>query len=399
MGETKVQTPGLKWRRRINGQEIPVWCARADAIRAGFPIKTCNLSETPTGLLKERCERLWAEMLGFLSRKESPRTFDGTIGSAVDLYVNHPASPYHKLKASSRAPYETYLGKLRQAHGARHVQNVTGLNVMTWHEHWRAPVEPGGAPRLAAASITLVCLKNALNFAMVCGFKQCSDLREILKLLALPRSAPRSEAPTAADIERARAAAHELGRHGAAFAYALQFETAIRQWDLIGQWAPLSDPRPSSVLARGMKWIGPTWAAIDERMVLAIIPSKTERTTRRRVHIDLRLCPMVMDELARIPLEARKGPLIVNEATGLPYRGDAFAKVWRRVRDRPTLWNRDIRAGALTEGGVAGASSDDRAKMAGHVSSKMTQQVYDRDVLIGSSRVAEARAKFREKKL
>ena len=38
------------------------------------------------------------------------------------------------------------------------------------------------------------------------------------------------------------------------------------------------------------------------------------------------------------------------------------------------------------------------AKLAGHAGPKMTRRVYDRDVLIASNRVAEARAKFREKK-
>ncbi len=44
---------------------------------------------------------------------------------------------------------------------------------------------------------------------------------------------------------------------------------------------------------------------------------------------------------------------------------------------------------------IAGASSDDRAKLAGH-SKKITRRVYDRDVLVSSSRVNEARAKFRK---
>jgi hypothetical protein len=47
---------------------------------------------------------------------------------------------------------------------------------------------------------------------------------------------------------------------------------------------------------------------------------------------------------------------------------------------------------------MAGASADDRAKMAGHSQPHVTRRVYDRDVLIGANRVAEARKAFREKK-
>lgn len=77
-----------------------------------------------------------------------------------------------------------------------------------------------------------------------------------------------------------------------------------------------------------------------------------------------------------------------------------FQAVWQAVRGEAELsaelWNRDLRAGAITEGGMAGASSDDRAKLAGHSGTKTTRAVYDRNVLVASNRVAEARAKFRK---
>jgi hypothetical protein len=60
-----------------------------------------------------------------------------------------------------------------------------------------------------------------------------------------------------------------------------------------------------------------------------------------------------------------------------------MAQLWAKVRHEAglgrTLWNRDLRAGGLTEGSIASATADDRAKRAGH-SKKMTQLVYDRDV-------------------
>lgn len=401
MGTDKAKNcPGLKYRKRTNGERVPYWCARPDAVAAGFPIRTANLSDTPADQLPIRCERLWAEMLDYLARRHRPEAFDGTIASAIDLYTRHSESPYHKLQESSRQPYDLYLRKLRQAHGARHVQHVTGLDVITWHKAWRAPLSPGAGPRLAAATVTLAVLKNVLNFAMVCGFKQCAELRQILGLLALPRPQPRTEAPSAADIEKARATAHELGRHGAAFGYALQFEAAMRQWDVIGKWVPLSDPRPSTIAAGAKKWLGPTWANVDSAMILTYTPRKTENTTRKRVHAKLMLLPMVVDELRRIPPEQRKGPLVVNERTGLPYTPEQYRVLWRKVRThaglKPSLWNRDMRAGALTEGGEAGASADDRAKLAGHVDERMVRGVYDRDVLVGTERVAEARARFRK---
>jgi hypothetical protein len=137
-------------------------------------------------------------------------------------------------------------------------------------------------------------------------------------------------------------------------------------------------------------------------MLLTIVPSKTERTTKARVRIDLKLCPMVMECIAAIPLEKRIGPLIVNDAIGEPFGFRSFDKLWRRVRDvaglRHSLWNRDLRSGGIAEGSKAGASHDDMGKLAGHSGSKMVREIYDRDVLVSANRVAEARARFREKK-
>jgi hypothetical protein len=339
-------------------------------------------------------------MLHFMNKTEVRLEFDGTLGSLIDLYLSDPESGFHKLKPSSRHPYDTYAHKIRKYHGSRRIESLSGLDVMRWHEQWRAPVD-GGEPRLGAAGMALNVLKCALLWGAFNKNPGCNELHDILLKLRLPTSKPRVYAPDAAAIEGVRTAAHEIGRHSAAFCYALQFETVSRQWDILGKWVPLADPRPSTVLAGGQKWIGPTWAAIDASMILRLTPTKTENTTGKRTGINLNLCPMVIEELASIPIEARTGPLIVNEFTGLPYGEEAFQRVWRIVREAaglsPRLWNRDIRAGGITEGGEAGASSDDRAKMAGHSSPRMAQKVYDRDVLIGTNRVAEARAKFRAK--
>ena len=68
----------------------------------------------------------------------------------------------------------------------------------------------------------------------------------------------------------------------------------------------------------------------------------------------------------------------MSEAAGLP----------------AALWNRDLRSGGVTEGQMAGAAAEDRAKMAGH-STKVNVRVYSRDTLAASNRVIEARERFR----
>jgi hypothetical protein len=361
-----------------------------------------NLGGIPEDGLLDRCARLQAEMVDWVKNGESKREdvsrFDGTFAGLIRIYLNHPDSSYHKLKHASRHPYDIYCGKLSKAIGKLSVANRTGLDVMRWHETLRKG--PNRPDRLGAATMALTVLKSAVTFGAVCGLPGCKDFLDTLKLVSLPRLKPRQEAPDAKQIERARAAAHADGHPRAALAYALQFETTLRQWDVIGQWFPLDDPRPSSVLCGREKWIGLTWAHIDENLCLSITPTKTERTTAARVKIDLKNMPMVIEELAKVPVAKRVGPMIVNVKTGLPYRGDTFAYVWRRVRvsaEIPkSVWNRDLRAGGITEGGQSGARLEDRAKMAAHANTKTTAEVYDRDILEASRRVSSSRKAFRE---
>ena len=106
---------------------------------------------------------------------------------------------------------------------------------------------------------------------------------------------------------------------------------------------------------------------IDSGLILRVTPTKTEQTSAASIEVDLSECPMVVEELSKIPVENRRGPLIVNPKTGLPYRQWYFRDLWRkcaRLSGIPdTMWNRDLRAGGNTEGQRAGAPVDDRKKL------------------------------------
>jgi hypothetical protein len=212
---------------------------------------------------------------------------------------------------------------------------------------------------------------------------------------------PRQEAPTAAQVISMRRAAHELGHPMAALAYAFQFECSLRQYDVIGQWVPIGDPRPSAILSGGRKWLGPMWSQIDDNMILSITPSKTENSTGARALHDLKTAPMVLEELAKIAPEARCGPLIISPRLRLPYRHEVFRRVWVRCTELAGLsratWNRDLRAGGVTEARQANASMDDVARTATHASKRTTATVYDRDTLEAARRVAQARTAYRGK--
>jgi integrase len=95
------------------------------------------------------------------------------------------------------------------------------------------------------------------------------------------------------------------------------------------------------------------------------------------------------------------GPLIINPQTGFPYRQSTYYHLWKRVAKAAGipegLWSRDLRAGAATEGGRAGAMVDDMAKQLGHTNKRTTAEVYDRDRLEAHRRVARVRVAYRDK--
>ena len=377
---------------------MPYWIASPAAIAAGFPTKSARLNAlNDDRLIIGRCERLQAEMLLWLDgQRDSGAIFDGTFGSLLKIYQTDADSTYHKLKPSSRYPYDVYLKKLIPHIGGRSIAAVTGKDLNKWYALWS-----DGGQKLAAARMALCVIKAAVRFGITLRKPGCAEFRVILDNMTFAAPKPRVFYPTASEIERARAAARQAQRPLRALAYAVQFETTLRQRDVIGEWVDLSDPRPSGVLGYGQKWLGPTWAQIDQHLILRVTPSKTENTSETKVAFGLTECPMVMAELATIPDEKRKGPLIIDERTDLPYRYDVWGAGWRRDRKAadisPQVWNRVLRAGGLTEGDLAGSNPDDRSKIAGHANRRITARVYERNTLEAHRRQATARRVHRGK--
>src|SRR2546430_6924072 len=100
----KLKAPGLGYRKRRSGADVPYWIADARAVKAGYPVKAVNLSvfANEPALLRQRCERLQAEMLLWLSgQREQRGIFDGTFRTLIDRYLTDPESSYVWLRPSS----------------------------------------------------------------------------------------------------------------------------------------------------------------------------------------------------------------------------------------------------------------------------------------------------------
>lgn len=400
----RPKASGLKWRKRASGPDVPVWLAKEVATAAGFRpryVRLENLADNGAALVA-RCNVLEGEMRAWMRTSGiTEQRWDGSLKALFELYQTDPASPYRtKIKPGTVKLYTIYLRKMTSHIGGLYIDQADGRDVMEWFAEWRQGAK--GKDQLPAANTCIAILKAAVSFGIVCRKEGVKAFQDVLSELTFPKPRGREHAPTAEHIIAARLAAHKNGAPRRALAYALQFETTARQWDLIGTWLPVSSPKVSAVIARGEKWVGPHWSDIDANLTLTIQPTKTEDTTEVEITYDLSACPMVVEELANFAHHERVGPLIFNENTGIPYRGSSFTEGWRKdykLAGIPeAIWNRDTRAGGITEGALSGASRDDRRRLAGHSKADRTES-YERGTidLEAHRSVMVARRAFREK--
>jgi hypothetical protein len=253
---------------------------------------------------------------------------------------------------------------------------------------------------MAHALIGMV--RTVVNFGCtILEDRDCERLAVILHRTKFKMAPPRSERLTAEQAEEVRIMAHRFGKHSIAVAQAFQFECILRQKDVIGEFVPLDEPGDSEVIdhARGLKWLrGLRWEEIDGNFILRHITSKRQK----EIVVDLKLAPMVMDELARFrPIIPTKGPIIVSEKTGLPWTASEFRRWWRQIADvcdiSRSVKNMDTRSGAISEATDAGADLEHVRHAATHSDIKMTVR-YSRGAEQKIANVQRIRAEYRANK-
>jgi hypothetical protein len=397
-----VKAPGLKWRKLANNLS-PVWVADETDVKNGYSPKTVNLKHLADqpDMLAAKCAALQADMLLWRTgyRRDLYR-FDGTIRSLLDVYENHERSPYHKLKPGSRRPYNHYIRRLRGALGTIQIRDVTGVDILDWHDLFS-----DNGKHLAAAAMARAVLDAAVSFGIMMRFDGAVEVSTILRETRrkLPSPASRDTSMTAEDVVRLRQSAHARGEPSMALTYALAFETTLRLWDITGQWWKIDEPGVSAVIDenRHEKWFGLQWEDIDSNMVLRYEPSKTADKTGAKIVYPLTKAPMVLEEFMHWPVEKRTGPVVRSETTGLPYQEQAWRDRFKKDRKAAgiatNVWARDLRASGISEGRGYDASIDDTSKVAGHSSTRTTKQIYDRAVLEAADRFADARIRGRER--
>ncbi len=271
----------------------------------------------------------------------------------------------------------------------RAVRALTPIDVKAWYRKWRAPGHEGGPERVKRAHDAVATFRIILNFGLSLGHAECGSLSEGLSKMRFERSSPRESQMTLAHARAFIAAALEFRLSGAiglsmAIGVATQFETMLRQKDVIGEWEADGAGRES--------WNGPyTW----ERIPGGIFRLKTSKTGTEIAH-DLTKLDLLWPLIQAVPQADRAGAIV--KAYGEPIRTRSYRKWFREIAQKAKIrirvWNMDARAGAVTEALEAGAEEKTVQRTATHASPAMTKR-YDRTAETAPLAVAEARRKAR----
>lgn len=379
---TVRDAPGLAWSKYAGDRYEARWRCRADIIARGYGIKSVRLwiGTEPTkeewDFIADTCVSLQQEMLVYANggppSLEGEAALDGTLRSLIRCYRTDKDSGYSKKRYGSRRHYDTLFKGIEESHGDQLLANLKARMFYRWHDDWNE----GGKTSIGKAKIGMMRL--LLNYgAALLEDPDCLRLATGLRTMRFKNAKPRTERLTSDQVIAIRAKAHELGRPSIALAQAFQFECMFRQKDVIGEYVPMKEPGISAVTKGKSKWLhGLRWEEIDANLILSHTTSKRGKP----ITVNLKNAPMVMEELARQFGDAMpaKGPIVVEEKSGLPWDTTWFRQNWRKLADAcgipKSVKNMDTRAGAISEATDAGAQLEHVRHAATHSDIAMTQR-------------------------
>jgi hypothetical protein len=249
----------------------------------------------------------------------------GTIARLTDLiglYRTDDESPIKKVRFVTRRYYENNCKRLIAERGDARLNQITAQTITEWHKTWAAK----SGVSMAHALITMLRLLFSFGLTRF-GDRECERLSLILNKVKFEIPKPRNEALNEEQANAIRAEAHRQLRPSIAVAQAFQYDTALTQKDVIGEWVPVSDPAHSVVINGDKKWVrGLRWEEIDGDIL-----RHPASNGMKEFEIDLKNHPMVMEELARVSSRPLSGPLVMNEHTSLPWMADDFREYWRKI--------------------------------------------------------------------
>jgi hypothetical protein len=252
----------------------------------------------------------------------------GTFDALVLSYRTHPSSPFHKLKHRVKNNYNQIFDKASTAIGGKQLSDLDADAIMRLYIEWT------GGTKFAWGHALVGKLRLLFAFGMnVLKDPESTRLSVVMSKLRFKIPEARTERLTLEYVNAIREAAHRhFGWHSIALAQAMQFELMLKQSDVIGEWVPASEPGLSDIVNGTEKWVrGIRWSNIDDNLILRHT-IYGGRSGAKGIEIDLKQAPMVMGELALLGDDhSRAGPVIINEANGLPWSQAEFRRKWRMI--------------------------------------------------------------------
>lgn len=269
-----------------------------------------------------------ADKLGFTlaEKRERKSAAGGTLRALMDSYVSSTA--YTELRFKTREYYD-YLMKPFIPHGSVKLADLKAKDIQRIYDR----LTEKGTVKLAMGRAVMTILRVIVHHgASALSDPECERLSVLLHNMrfALPKA--RTKSLSRDDVVLIIKTAHEMGFHSIALAQAFQYDLKLRQKDCIGEWVPLEEKGTplTDVMNGDVKWLrGLRWDEIDENLVLR----HPNTVGGKLIEIALRpeSAPLVMQELSRMDVLPKSGPIIISERTSFPWIHTEFRRYWRKV--------------------------------------------------------------------
>jgi hypothetical protein len=407
-GRPEGNAPGLKVRRDKRGNILRrAWMPTQAALDLGYEPAYVRLHDEDDAGIASRCRLLQADMLEWLAQKRgasNPATGVRLISDLIKQYTTRDASPYQRVKWNTKRTYRYVLNDMDRVIGQVRLADIRIDDIVRWFNDARYPEGKGRdkPDHLRTAAGIVAMLRRLVAFGVAIEVRECERLSTILSNYRFEAPKKRTAALEHKHVLAFIAEAVARGEHSLALGTALQFETTLRQRDVIGEWEPIGpDGATSAYVLGGVQWAnGLTWSHISPNWTLT--KSTTKSGGRKNVTFDLALMPLAFDLLQDIPEDARFGPLIIDQKVGRPFAETRYQRRWRAIANDAGLprevWNMDARAGGATEADEAGADPRDVQRTMTHSDMRTTSGYRRGEALPQTRRVATLRVAHRAQK-
>ena len=243
-----IVAPGLKRRANRDGKDRLYWYATPRAVKAGYEPKVVAIHDDNPESVRARCDALQRAMLEYLANKDGISVAaDMTVAMLARAYLLRDESPFQSVKWNTQRTYKQTLGVIETTWGGVRLDDINLAVLRRWYNDTRWPEGRGfdesGQPNpdlLRKAHGVVGMIRRIVSFGVAAELPGCDRLDRILSKTDFEAPRARSSSMTFGHVEAFVSCAQKNGRNSLALATALQFESQMRQKDVIGEWAPVA---------------------------------------------------------------------------------------------------------------------------------------------------------------